>query len=238
MKSFKPYWFLEDPLDTEYKYYILMSFLVDIKKSFGKAGYFKKIKKLLTIKNDLMSFSKNMELTPRTNESMTAAERDMLYNLLDKHIHNDDEIQNIIKNSITVIDEFIDENHEYFDKYKSLVTVETYCQKYNLWDQGILVIRQKNEKNLKIFSWFFSVVNIGGKENIALLMSEVISPVCKNTIQLKRIKTFLNNNIDNFSESTDCFILADVSERIDIETGTEISKEKSIEIIIDKFKNN
>ena len=92
--------------------------------------------------------------------------------------------------------------------------------------------------NLKIFSWFFSVVNIGGKENIALLMSEVISPVCKNTIQLKRIKTFLNNNIANFSESTDCFILADVSERIDIETGTEISKEKSIEIIIDKFKNN
>jgi hypothetical protein len=179
-----------------------------------------------------------MELTPETNESMTEAERDMLYNLLDKHIHNDDEIQNIIKNSITVIDEFIDENHEYFDKYKSLVTVETYCQKYNLWDQGILVIRQKNEKNLKIFSWFFSVVNIGGKENIALLMSEVISPVCKNTIQLKRIKTFLNNNIDNFSESTDCFILADVSERIDIETGTEISKEKSIEIIIDKFKNN
>ena len=202
MKSFKPYWFLEDPLDTEHKYYILMSFLIDVKKSFGKAGYFKKIKKLLAIKNDLMSFSKNMELTPKTNESMTEAERDMLYNLLDKHIHNDDEIQNIIKNSITVIDEFIDENHEYFDKYKSLVTVETYCQKYNLWDQGILVVRQKNEMNLKIFSWFFSVVNIGGKENIALLMSEVISPVCKNTIQLKRIKTFLNNNIANFSEST------------------------------------
>jgi hypothetical protein len=110
MKSFKPYWFLEDPLDTEHKYYILMSFLIDIKKSFGKAGYFKKIKKLLAIKNDLMSFSKNMELTPKTNESMTEAERDMLYNLLDKHIHNDDEIQNIIKNSITVIDEFIDEN--------------------------------------------------------------------------------------------------------------------------------
>ena len=120
MKSFKPYWFLEDPLDTEHKYYILMSFLIDVKKSFGKAGYFKKIKKLLAIKNDLMSFSKNMELTPKTNESMTEAERDMLYNLLDKHIHNDDEIQNIIKNSITVIDEFIDENHEYFDKYKSL----------------------------------------------------------------------------------------------------------------------
>ena len=238
MKSFKPYWFLEDPLDTEHKYYVLMSFLVNIKKSFGKAGYFKKIKKLLTIKNDLMAFSKNMELSQKTNESMTESERSELYDLLDKHIHNDEEIQNIIKNSITVIDEFIDENHVYFDKYKSLVTIETYCQKYNLWDQGVLVVRQKNEKNLKIYSWFFSVVNIGGKENIALLMSEVISPVCKNTTQLKRIKSFLNNSIDNFSDSTDCFILADVSEIIDIETGTEISKEKSIEIIVDRFKNN
>jgi len=49
MKSFKPYWFLEDPLDTEHKYYILMSFLIDIKKSFGKAGYFKKIKTMFKV---------------------------------------------------------------------------------------------------------------------------------------------------------------------------------------------
>ena len=59
MKNLKPYWFLESPIDTEHKYYMLMAFLVNLKKSFQTKQFVKKFKELLTIKRDLESFDKN-----------------------------------------------------------------------------------------------------------------------------------------------------------------------------------
>jgi hypothetical protein len=238
MEFLKPYWFLEEPLDAEHKYYKLMSFLTDIKKSFNKSGYYKKIKSVLNLKTDLISFVKDMEFSQKTNAGMTESERDIFYKLLEKNVNNEEEIKKIVDLSIKTLEDFIDENVEHFEKYKSLVSIETYCKKYNLWDQGVLVVRKKSEENLKVFTWFFSMVKIGDKDNVALLMSEIIDPVCKNTKQIKSIKTFLDENVENFSEESDCFILADISEKIDMETGTEISKEKSIELIVKNFKNS
>jgi hypothetical protein len=237
MKNLKPYWFLESPIDTEHKYYMLMAFLVNLKKSFKNKQFVKKFKELLTIKRDLESFDKNTEFTSKTQSKMTEEERDMVYTILDKNLDNISEIESIVKNSIKTIEEFLEENSFFYEKYNSLVNVESYCAKYNLWDQGFLVIRKNNEEFMKVFTWFFSIVKVGNKENVALLMTELLDPPCENTNEISSIKKFLKENIRDFSDQYDCVLVADVADDIDIETGTDISKEKSIDLIMNKFKS-
>jgi len=237
MAEMKPYWFIESPIDFEYKYYVLMAYLMKVKGSFGENGFEKNFKHLLTIKKDLESFVKNTELSQKSRAKMTEDENDNFYNILDTNLDSIGEIEEIAKNSISVIDKFIEENSHFYEKYNSLVDVESYCSKYNLWDQGFLVIRKKEERTMRIFNWFFSIVKISNKENVALLMTELLDPLCETTSDIKGIKKFLKGNIRDFSDQYDCILVADISNEIDMEIGTELSKEKSIDIIMTRFKH-
>ena len=237
MKNLKPYWFLESPIDTEHKYYMLMSFLVNLKKSFQTKNFVKKFKELLTIKRDLESFDKSTEFSPKTLSKMTEEERDLVYTILDKNLDNIAEVESVVKNSIQTIEAFLEENSFFYEKYNSLVNVESYCAKYNLWDQGFLVIRKNDEEYMKVFTWFFSIVKVGKKENVTLLMTELLDPLCETTKEISSIKKFLKANIKDFSDQYDCVLVADVADDIDIETGTDISKERSIDLIMNKFKS-
>ena len=100
MKELKPYWFLESPIDTEYRYYILMAYLMRVKESFKTQGFEKYFKNLITIKKDLESFDKKTELTQKTLSKMTDDERSHMYDMLDKNLDDIEEIENIVKNSI------------------------------------------------------------------------------------------------------------------------------------------
>ena len=237
MTEMKPYWFIESPIDFEYKYYVLMAYLMRVKESFKKRGFEKNFKNLLLIKKDLESFVKSTELSQKTRAKMTEDENDNFYNILDRNLDSIGEIEEIAKNSIRVIDEFIEENSHFYEKYNSLVDVESYCSKYNLWDQGFLVIRKKEEKIMRIFNWFFSIVKISNKENVALLMTELLDPQCETTNDIGGIKKFLKGNIRDFSDQYDCILVADISGEIDMEIGIELSKEKSIDIIMNRFKH-
>jgi hypothetical protein len=237
ISEMRPYWFLEDPIDLEYKYYVLMVYLMKVKENFNKPGFERYFKTLLSIRKDLESFIKNTEFSPKTLAKMTEEDKDYLYNMLDKNLDYTREIEEIAKNSISTIDNFIEENNDFFKKYNSLVDVESYCSKYNLWDQGFLVIRKKGEKTMRIFTWFFSIVKISQKENVALLMTELLDPLCETTKDISKIKRFLKSNIKDFSDQYDCVLVAEVSKEIDMETGTELSKEKSIDMIMNRFKS-
>lgn len=233
-----PYWFLEDPIDVEHKYYILMDFLHKAKSKFNQKGFEKHLKEILALKKDLESFEEKTEFTQRTLSNMTDVDKNKFYNILDKNLDSIEEIVSIVKNSIETLDSFIEENSEIIEKYNSLVDVESYCNRYNLWDEGFLVIRKQGEEHMKVFNWFFSVIKIADKDNVALLMTELLDPQCKTTKDIRRIKSFLKANIKDFLEKSDCILISDVSENVDMETGTEISKEKSIEIILQNFNKH
>jgi len=238
MKTLKPYWFLESPIDTEHKYYVLMGYLAKLKKGFGKKGFEKGFKDLLLLRKDLESFDGNSEFSQKTMANMPDKERDFFYTILDKNLEKIDEISEIVTNSIKTIDKFLEENNETYEKYNALVKIETHCSKFNLWDQGFLIVRKTGADHMKVFSWFFSVIKIDQKENIALLMTEMLDPLIETTTEINIIKGFLKKNLKDFSYMHDCVLVADVSKSIDLETGTEISKEKSIEIILKNYKND
>ena len=90
---------------------------------------------------------------------------------------------------------------------------------------------------MRIFTWFFSIVKISQKDNVALLMTEILDPLCESTKDIVKIKKFLKSNIRDFSDQYDCILVSEVSNNIDMEIGTELSKEKSIDLIMNKFKS-
>lgn len=233
----RPYWFLEDPIDLEYKYYVLMAYLMRVKENFNKPGFERYFKNLLSIRKDLESFIKNTEFSQKTLAKMTDEDKNHFYNMLDKNLDSIEEIEEIAKNSVVTIDDFIEKNNEFYEKYNSLVDVESYCAKYNLWDQGFLIIRKNGEENMRIFTWFFSIVKISQKENVALLMTELLDPLCETTKDINKIRKFLKSNIKDFSTQYDCVLVAEICDDIDMEIGTELSKEKSIDMIMNRFKS-
>lgn len=233
----KPYWFLEDPIDLEHKYYMLMAYLVKTKDNFNKPGFERYFRNILSVRRDLESFVKKTGFSQKTLAKMTEDERDNFYNLLDKNLDLIGEIEEIAKNSLSTIDKFLEENTEFYEKYNSLVSIESHCSKYNLWDQGFLVIRKKGVKTMRIFTWFFSIVKISHKDNVALLMTELLDPLCESTKDINKIKRFLKSNIRDFSDQYDCILFSEVSRDIDMESGTDLSKEKSIDLIMNRFKS-
>ena len=237
MSEMRPYWFLEDPIDLEYKYYVLMAYLMRVKENFNKPGFERYFKNLLSIRKDLESFIKNTEFSQKTLAKMTDEDKNHFYNMLDKNLDSIEEIEEIAKNSVVTIDDFIEKNNQFYEKYNSLVDVESYCAKYNLWDQGFLIIRKNGEENMRIFTWFFSIVKISQKENVALLMTELLDPLCETTKDINKIRKFLKSNIKDFSTQYDCVLVAEICDDIDMEIGTELSKEKSIDMIMNRFKS-
>jgi len=237
MAEMRPHWFLEDPIDFEYKYYVLMAYLMKVKENFNKPGFERYFKNLLSVKRDLESFIKNTEFSQKTLAKMTEEDRDNFYNILDRNLDHIGEIEEIAKNSVITIDNFLEENNEFYEKYNSLVDVESHCPKYNLWDQGFLIVRKKGEETMRIFTWFFSIVKISQKENVALLMTELLDPLCETTQDIKKIRKFLKSNIKDFSDQYDCLLVAEICDEIDMEIGTELSKEKSIDMIMNRFKS-
>ena len=233
----RPYWFLEDPIDLEYKYYVLMAYLMRVKENFNKPGFERYFKNLLSIRKDLESFIKNTEFSQKTLAKMTDEDKNHFYNMLDKNLDSIEEIEEIAKNSVVTIDDFIEKNNKFYEKYNSLVEVESYCAKYNLWDQGFLIIRKNGEETMRIFTWFFSIVKISQKENVALLMTELLDPLCETTKDINKIRKFLKSNIKDFSTQYDCVLVAEICDDIDMEIGTELSKEKSIDMIMNRFKS-
>jgi len=235
----KPYWFLEGSLDVESKYYILMGYLVKLKDSFSRPGFEKSFKDLLTLKRDLVSFLNNNEISQRSLSNMTEGEKQELYSLVEKNSDDIEYVKEIVTNSIQSINNFLDENIKSYEKYNSLVEVESYSTtKHDLWDQGFLIIRKNDEEFLRIFNWFFSIIKIGEKDNIALLMTEILDPMCPMTDKITDIKKFLKVNINNFSDLYDCILVGNICNGADLETGIEIGKEKSIEIIMNKFTHS
>lgn len=238
MENIKPYWFIEAPIDTEHKYYKLMAYLVKVKDSFGTAEFPRYFKHLLTMKKDLISFEESVNLSQRTMLNFTDSEKDIFYQLLDDSLSDIEEVNSIVQNSIHHINQFLDENIDAIKEYDSLADVESYCGRYNLWDQGFLVIRKEGEELLRVFTWFFSIIKVDKEETVGLLMTEMLDPKCKNTKELSKIKSFLRENVKGFSVQHDCILIADVNPSLDIEIGSEIGKEKSVEIILRNFKKS
>ena len=237
MKDLRSYWFLQKPIDVEYKYYILMDFLQSVENDLNNKKYSEQIQKINRLYGDLKMFQRFQKFNDRTIKSMSQEELDSI-KILMKDSQNNEEVEIIINESIKILDSFMDTLSPYLKEIGESIKFKIFNENGSNKDRGYIIMRNNKDKKLKIYSWNFSIVKIDETDQVGLLLSELLDPLPKYTKMNKKIYDFFIKEIKNFSENSGCFIIADlVSTKGEDEISFDLMKEKSIEFIVSNYKD-
>jgi len=238
MKILKPYWFLEKPVDKEHKYYVLMAYLQSIEKDFSNGEYVKQLTNVLRIQKDLWSFKNKGVLSVKSNSHLTERELEKTHDLIDDFLLSD-ERDEIIEESLSTIEKFLGKHDSVIREYDQMVEVTHSGSINQTWDRGFLIIRKNLESMLRIFSWSFSIIKIDGNESVALLMTELLDPVCGFTEDDREVKKFLIQNLkSSIISPNDAILFGKITEELELDLGVDLSKEKAVDIIVKNYKKS
>lgn len=237
MKSLHPYWFLQSPIDTEHKYYVLMDFLQSVENDLDQKKYSDQIQKITRIYNDIKIFKETNRLSDKTLRGMTQGEL-LKINELTLLNKNDHEISNILENSLELLESFINKIDPYLEEIKNSIKFKIHNGNIFSRDKGFIVMRNNKDKKMKIYSWLFSVIKVDDTDQVGLLLSELLEPIPVYTKSDKIIYDFFKREINLFPKNSHCFIVADLEKsKSETEISFDIIKDKSIEFIVKNYRD-
>ncbi len=237
MKNLQPYWFLQNPIDAEHKYYILMDFLQSVEADLGEKKYSEQIQKITRVYNDIKSFQKFNKLSDRTLKNMTQEELDKSSDLITL-IHENEEVDLILEGSLQVLEGFMQKINPYIEEIEKSLEFKIHNEKFFSKDRGYVVMRNNKNKKMKIYSWLFSIIKVDEVEQVGLLLSELMDPLPEYTKSDRKIYSFFEKEIKNFSRYSDCFIIVDLEKtKGEDEISFELIKDKSIEFIVNNYRD-
>ena len=237
MKNLQPYWFLQNPIDAEHKYYILMDFLQSVEADLGKKKYSEQIQKITRVYNDIKSFQKFNKLSDRTLKNMTQEELDRSSDLITL-INENEEVDLILEGSLQVLEGFMEKINPYIEEIEKSLEFKIHNEKFFSKDRGYVVMRNNKNKKMKIYSWLFSIIKVDEVEQVGLLLSELMDPLPGYTKSDRKIYSFFEKEIKNFSKYSDCFIIVDLEKtKGEDEISFELIKDKSIEFIVNNYRD-
>lgn len=231
MKELSPYWFLEFPIDCEHKYYVLLDFLQSVKKDLAERKYTKQVKKITSVYKDLQNFKQNSTLSFKTLSNLNKDEIDIFKKTLKSSENSLDIVDEIITESISIVGKFLETIEDLVTEANNCIEIREGRSGFKIWDNGFLVIRNQKVKEIKIYWWKFSIVELNGTENAALLTSELLEPLCSYSKDNKKIMEYMKT-VNSYNEKYDVVIFSDVKTDCRFESPMEIGKEKGIEYII------
>ena len=237
MKVLKNYWFLQDPIDVEHKFYVLMDFLQSVEKDLNDKKYNEQIQKIRRIHDDLKTFKDKKNLSDRTLVTMTQTDLDQLKTFQELVIDKEDELKVLIDNSIDILDGFLSKINPLLQEINDSIRVHSYDEAKTFKDQGFLVLRIPNKRKFKIYSWMFSFVKVKQKDQIGILITELLDPLPKYSISDKKIMKFFQSEIKIYNPSLDSFIFADLDKsKKESEVGFDLMKERGIQFIVESYQ--
>ena len=237
MKNLQPYWFLQDPIDAEHKYYILMDFLQSVESDMGKKKYSEQIQKITRVYNDIKNFQKFNRLSDKTVKNMTNDEIERAHKLITL-VNGNEEIELILEETLKVLENFMEKINPYLEEIEKSLEFKIHNEDFFSKDRGYIVMRNNKNKKMKIYSWLFSIIKVDDIEQVGLLLSELMDPLPVYTKSDKKIYGFFEKEIKNFSKYTDCFIIVDLEEnKGEDEISFELIKDKSIEFIVNNYRD-
>lgn len=237
MKNLQPYWFLQDPIDAEHKYYILMDFLQSVERDLGEKKYSEQIQKITRVYNDIKNFQKFNRLSDRTVKNMTNDEIEKAHELITL-VDGNDEIELILGGTLEVLENFMEKINPYLEEIEKSLEFKIHNEKFFSKDRGYVVMRNNKNKKMRIYSWLFSIIKVDETEQVGLLLSELMDPLPNYTKSDRKIYGFFEKEIKNFSKYTDCFIIVDLEKsKGEDEISFDLIKEKSIEFIVNNYRD-
>lgn len=237
MKELKPYWFLQEPIDVEHKFYVLMDFLQSVDKDLSQKKYNDQIQKVRRIYDDLKSFKEKSSITSKSMMTMTKREIEIMHTLEEINDKQIQELKALIDNSIETLDEFVEKISPIIKEINESIEVKLWAEEVLYKDSGFLVLRILKSKKLKLYSWMFSIIRVENVDQIGLLLTEVLGPLPNFTRSEEKIVDFINTEIKKLNEIHDAVVFADLDKSKGIkDVGFDLLKEKGIEFIVKSYR--
>jgi hypothetical protein len=126
----------------------------------------------------------------------------------------------------------------YIEEIEKSLEFKIHNEKFFSKDRGYVVMRNNKNKKMKIYSWLFSIIKVDEVEQVGLLLSELMDPLPEYTKSDRKIYSFFEKEIKNFSRYSDCFIIVDLEKtKGEDEISFELIKDKSIEFIVNNYRD-
>ena len=237
MKTLKNYWFLQDPIDIEHKFYVLMDFLQSVENDMEEKRYDEQVQKIRRIHEDLKIFKSDRSLSNRTLGTMTKEEIDQFEELQGAIQKKESEVVALVDNSIGIMETFLQKINPVIDAINQSIRIYTNDDIDKFKDQGFLVLRIPSKRKIKIYSWMFSFIKVRKKDQIGISITELLDPLPKYTKSDKKIIHFFGEEIKVYNPEIDSFIFADlVLDKDAPSIGFDLMKERGIQFIVESYK--
>lgn len=167
-KKLSPIWFLRDPIDPEYKEYVLLDYLKSISKDIDTENCFNIVRKISKIVKALNDFKENRKISEALLKHLNKEDKEFLANLYNKTADHNwlSQVNEIIEKSLNTLYDYSEIFLEMIKEEESKIKIFKINSKYDKKPKeksGILIIR--NMVTDKILNYFF-------KGNIRMKMDD------------------------------------------------------------------
>jgi hypothetical protein len=174
MKKLSPVWFLQPPIDSEYKHYILLDFIQSFELELNEGKIYSPLKKVVFCIKSLEHFRKTGFILLNDLDELTKKD----FEVIDAYTgimeeSESAELEKIIDNSLDIL----------FEKSKILLKkwekIESKIKIFNLenpssdGESGIIIFRSTLTDEIFPHRWERTKINFGKKEKIGIIMKEV-----------------------------------------------------------------
>jgi hypothetical protein len=171
MKDIKTTWFIEYPIDQEYKQYILLDFLSTVNKDIQEEDIYYPIKRIFSMIKELTSVKVWIENEVR---EIPEGSPQNIHNLLTEFKNKNfsdselDEILEIINNSLKILYKYADLGMSLWKNLENRIRSFSLkrFEKNGSSDSGILIFRNMSTDNVIIYWWQCGKTNKGSDATI------------------------------------------------------------------------
>jgi len=166
MKDIKPTWFIEYPIDQEYKQYILLDFLSTVNKDIEDEDIYYPIKRIFSMIKELTSLKvwiENEFQDPPGELPKQISDIITYFNQSDFNQSEIDEILSIIDNSLSILYKYADLGMDLWKNLEGRIrafNLERFGRKENR-ECGILIFRNMSSDNVVCYWWQCGKTNKG-----------------------------------------------------------------------------
>jgi hypothetical protein len=177
MKKLSPYWFLQEPIDSEHKHYVLMDFIQDLRKELSKRSTKKCTREVFIRLSDLKSFKKNKSISPDRLDPITNRDQRILAKFLEKETPESSKmVHQIIEESEALLYNFSEEMLSILNNLEKLVEVKEFQPIVNQNSEtafSLLLIRSIKTNHVEAYLMKESTIQQDGHSLSGIIMKKV-----------------------------------------------------------------
>ena len=167
MKFLNKNWIIEGTIDFEYKKYILLAYLKEVKENFSNKKLYPFLSDLISHYKNLVSIRENKKLMYENfPDKMTRTDFENLSFIYEKIVEDDDmmeQIEEILSYAIPKVDQHLREGkdiYEYIEENLNIYTIGIYPL---FPDEGYFFIIQSGDKTTKVFEFQITIFQNSGE---------------------------------------------------------------------------